>query len=69
MRATRVFDELCHKRSYDLTGNESGVCPEYGTPAYEQDYPLVWPFDRVKPMLCWVILLVLALFLAWLASG
>ena len=30
-RAQRI-DGLCRKCGYDLTGNESGVCPECGTP-------------------------------------
>ncbi len=25
------YGEFCHKRRYNLTGNESGVCPECGT--------------------------------------
>ena len=30
-RARRI-EGLCRKCDYDLTGNESGVCPECGTP-------------------------------------
>lgn len=27
----RVAASICHRCSYDLTGNESGICPECGT--------------------------------------
>ena len=31
----RCSDSRCQECGYDLTGNESGVCPECGTPASE----------------------------------
>ena len=39
-RDRRLPEDSCRNCRYDLTGNESGVCPECGSPVKEDATPM-----------------------------